>query len=138
MTHELSLHRLLDNIERLEYTLPRRDDFASNKDTTSQAITLTGPNWYNEKKRKLDITAPRLARTPHPLTDKMETTARNCTCRSNPRSRPTHTSMVVNLSGIPLSDAELSLLSKWLSFCPTLPKPDAFKMEMDLEDVYRR
>ena len=55
-----------------------------------------------------------------------------------PDPAPPYTSMVVNLSGVPLSDAELSLLSKGLSFCPTPPKPDAFKMEMDLEDFYRR
>ena len=55
-----------------------------------------------------------------------------------PDPAPPDTSTVVNLSGVPLSDAELSLLSKGLSFCPTPPKPDAFKMEMDLEDFYRR
>ena len=45
---------------------------------------------------------------------------------------------VVNLSEIQLSPAEVTLLSKGLSFCPTPPQLDTFQLQNDLEDFYRR
>ena len=47
-------------------------------------------------------------------------------------------STVVNLSGIPLSEAETSLLSKGLSFCPTPPQLQTVQLENDLESYFRR
>ena len=44
---------------------------------------------------------------------------------------------VVNLSEIQLSPAEVTLLSKGLSFCPTPPQLDTFQLQNDLEDFYR-
>ena len=98
--------------------------------------THTGRNGATEKE-ETRLPAPRPARIP-PLTVETETTDTACPCWPHPRPHPPDTSMVVNLSGTTLSDAELSLLSKGLSFCPAPPKPDAFQMEMDLGDFYRR
>ena len=45
---------------------------------------------------------------------------------------------VVNLSTVDLSEAEVKLLSKGLSFCPTLQKIDWIELKADLEDFPRR
>ena len=45
---------------------------------------------------------------------------------------------VVNLSNAPLSEAENNLLSKGLSFCPTPPKIDTFRVKEDLNTFFRR
>jgi len=43
-----------------------------------------------------------------------------------------HPSTVVNLSGVPLSTAQTSLLSKGLSFCPTPPRLQTVQLENEL------
>ena len=45
---------------------------------------------------------------------------------------------VVNLSNVDLSEAEVKLLSKGLSFCPTPQKIDWIELKADLEDFSRR
>ena len=45
---------------------------------------------------------------------------------------------VINLSGVPLSEAESSLLDKGLSFCPTPPHMNTFQLQYDLTMFYRR
>ena len=45
---------------------------------------------------------------------------------------------VVNLSTVDLSEAEVKLLSKDLSFCPTPQKIDWIELKADLEDFSRR
>ena len=44
---------------------------------------------------------------------------------------------VINLSGVPLSEAESSLLDKGLSFCPTPPRMNTFQLQYDLAMFYR-
>ena len=45
---------------------------------------------------------------------------------------------VVNLLTVDLSEAEVKLLSKGLSFCPTLQKIDWIELKADLEDFSHR
>ena len=45
---------------------------------------------------------------------------------------------VVNLSSVDLSEAEIKLLSKGLSFCPTPRKVDWIELKADVEDFSRR
>ena len=45
---------------------------------------------------------------------------------------------VVNLSSSPLSEAETSLLSKGLKFCPTPPEVNQIALSQDLSSYYRR
>ena len=45
---------------------------------------------------------------------------------------------VVNLSSVPLSTDEKSLLSRGLSFCPTPPLVNTFQLQCDLKTFYRR
>ena len=47
------------------------------------------------------------------------------------------TTMVVNLSNATLSEAEINLLSKRLSFCPTPSRLETTEIEDDLESYYR-
>ncbi|XP_041453720.1 uncharacterized protein LOC121406912 [Lytechinus variegatus] len=46
--------------------------------------------------------------------------------------------LVVNLSSSPLSQAETSLLSKGLKFCPTPPEVEQIALSQDLSTFYRR
>ena len=46
-------------------------------------------------------------------------------------------SLVVNLSKTHFSEAETSLLSNGLSFCPTLVKLDRGRIETDFEKFFR-
>ena len=45
---------------------------------------------------------------------------------------------MVNLSTVDLSEAEVKLISKGLSFCPTPQKIDLIELKADLEDFSRR
>ncbi|CAJ0957048.1 unnamed protein product [Ranitomeya imitator] len=57
--------------------------------------------------------------------------------RKNDNSLPGKTpNLVINTSSYTLSPAELALLQKGLSFCPT-PNWDAFQLERDLQRFYR-
>ncbi|XP_063960267.1 uncharacterized protein LOC129266549 [Lytechinus pictus] len=63
--------------------------------------------------------------------------------RSNRFRRHTNNSdvsphLVVNLSSSPLSQAETSLLSKGLKFCPTPPEVEQIALSQDLSTFYRR
>ena len=51
---------------------------------------------------------------------------------------PGSTSTMVNISGISLSDAEFTLLSRGLSFCPTLRHFDKTQILDDLKRFYRQ
>ena len=59
--------------------------------------------------------------------------------RRSPQSTPLPpTNTVVNLSSSSLTDAEHTLLSKGLNFCPTPPKVDQVMLSQDLTEYYRR
>lgn len=50
----------------------------------------------------------------------------------------TYPKNVVNLSDVSLSEAQISLLSKGLKFCPTPGEPDMAEMRRDLDNFHRK
>jgi len=50
----------------------------------------------------------------------------------------TGTNIVVNLSKRVLTDAEVSLLSKGLKFCPTRERIDVYNVRKDIKEYIRR
>lgn len=133
----LATRPLLDNIEQTERTLRRRSDFDANKTAILEAMTRVQSKLEMVKQRKLDtLLCTRPAHARHSRRKRKRT--RHAPAAPTSASGPLTTNTVVNLSGVSLSEAELSLLSKGLSLCPTPPTLDTFQMEIDLEDLYRR
>ena len=134
--HHLSMtDHLHGEIEKRERSLRRRSDFSTTKAAISVTITRAREELEERKQRKLD----RLfrSRPPHVRRSRRKRKTRHAPTTATPSVQPDRNT-VVNLSNVPLSEAEESLLSRGLSFCPTPPKLDDFSLENDLEDFYRR
>ena len=84
-------------------------------------------------RRKLDRILPRTRRQ----TAVRRQHARRCNSRNQLPEEPVP-STVINLSGSQLSDAEMALLSKGLSFCPTPPSVNTEQLRDDFERFFRR
>ena len=88
-------------------------------------IYLTNKNAFIEEKgRRTDVTSINMI-----TSENVKTNTINVMTLSN---------YVVNLSTVDLSEAEVKLLSKGLSFCPIPQKIDWIELKADLEDFSRR
>ena len=129
---------LTNTICRFEKGLQKRDDFRENKRTMMDSITQHKDKLLVRKQNKLAS-----LNTSHGSHTQRRRRRRRKKKKLYIQSQPLTTctttkNTVINLSGVPLSEAESSLLDKGLSFCPTPPRMNTFQLQYDLAMFYRR
>ena len=99
------------------------------------AELFAGDEYYNlmSKRKGVSMETAETGLDP-PLVRRQHT--RRCNSRNQLPEEP-FPSTVINLSGSQLSDAEIALLSKGLSFCPTPPSVNTEQLRDDFERFFR-
>ena len=132
--HQQSIKSITQDIKRIESHAHSLPDFTTTNEYIQNAIQDQRDKLNSTKQTKLS--SLREAR----LKQKRRRRRRRKFPRTSVPSTQTTpvVNTVMNLSGVPLSSGEHSLLEKGLSFCPTPPKVNTFQLQFDLTLFYRR
>ena len=106
-------------------------DYDENNSTIPSLVTSLEQTLSSRKERKLSALTPT-----SPYKRRRKRSKRSRGKQNLPSSITPDT--VINLSNVPLSEDETSLLNKGLNFCPTPLRVSTFQLEFDLAMFYRR